>query len=616
MNRLQPIRHVAAVLLAAGAAHAQVELFGPWHDLAPAGGTFELYVAPGGDDLTGAIGDPNFPFRTISRALEFALVDLQGAVPVTINIFPGNYVAGLAGEGEQFPLRMPTHGICLESIDVQDRANAPAAIIGGGGIPFQQGAILFIDSYGNPEFPDSVVRGLDFQPTDAPFAIRMNPGAGIPIDTAVQFRDNYIHGEQCQGGIDLQLTGARTSLEVLEGNWIVTERGQGGVVGVRIAGNSTVASPVLRSNQIARFESNVEISGGPENCRPRLCSNIIQVAERNVSIAGASPILINNTIAYAFNFTTQQVVTGIEGNGSVELINNLIWNPLTGSGATAAVDITGVNVQVRIATVDEDTAPLGFTPMFASGDTHPGLAVFGGLPPCKDLHLALGSQLIDAGDPIAALAVLANPPFPASVINGVTVRRDVNLDVDRDPRMLDGPGGVLLGQVPDIGADEVTDTTLLARIAGVGAGNSIDECGSLRASAAVGGQLDHLTAVAITTPIAPGNIMSAFVFLGAGFQVDVAAGGGMVTNGGLFQNGFQPGIGQIALDLAPANAVLIGSNFQVGGGAFPVVIDTAVIPDALAEGELYLQALVGEVSPAGVLLNVRVSNRMYVELDR
>jgi hypothetical protein len=571
--------------------------------------SLELYVAPAGTPTPGP------SFTTITAALT-AATPLFGVIPVTINVFPGTYNAA---NGETFPFLIPAHGVCIESMDVQDPVLAPASIVGGGPIPGSAGAIIFVSSTGNTAFPDSLIRGLDLQPDSASFAIRVDPAGGSDaLERAVEIRDNFIHGTQCVFGIDLQTKTDDTTMDVVEGNWIVTEREQGGIVGVRIVDNGGVTSCVLRSNQIARFEDNVDITGPEKRCRPRLFSNLIQVAERNVNVTNASPILVNNTIAHAFNFTTQPTVFGITGNGTVDLVNNLIWNQQPGSNAVAAVDIDPALTVIRFLNNHvEDFTPT-VLPQFVSGPGHPGLGlVVGARPPVKDLHLAPTSPLIDAGNLFAYFDPANTPPIPVDSVNGMPIRRDVNLDVDYDPRALTFPGSIAAPFTPDIGGDEVTDGTRIARSLVVAApGIPMDAFGSLRAITNTGTTIDHQTSIDVTTPAVAGNTFTAFVFLGAGYNVTLPTALGTVANRSVFEDSLVPGIGQIAIDMAPTNAILISTGSLTGGGTFPVTVNTSPVAIGLDEAEMYLQTLVVETNALGATISVRVSNRMFLELNQ
>lgn len=609
-------------------ASAQIELFGNWHDLTPTGpATIELYVSPGGNDINGeasGINNPGAPFLTISGALSFALdamtinggTGLDGVLPVTINVFPGNYVAGAAGAGEIFPLRIPTHGISLESIGVMNVLLNPTEIIGSGPTS-SQNATIFVDEYGNPAFPDSVIRGLGIRPLGGA-GIVIAPGVTEPTDTAIEIRDNFIHGTQCQAGVLWEPGVTDVCQDILEGNIIVTEAPQGGVLGVSIDSPGVVTAILMRSNQVARFETNVEISGSAENCRPRLTSNLIQVAERNVVVNGAHPILIHNTIAWAFNYTTQPAVYGILGNGMVDLLNNLLWNPVAGSGAGQADDIgPGVIVVQFLANVVEDIAPTPL-PNFVQGNNNPGLFVaLGARPPCADIHLSLGSPMIDMGSTQAI--VNANGSIPSVAIQGVPVRLDVNLDVDYDPRALFSPAAVGGPILPDVGGDEVAGVLRLERTGVTAPALPVDVFGSLRASTVSGGNMDHLTALQLTTPTVAGNTYACFLFYCVGYDATRMTPSGLAFNRATHENSLFAGLGpvlQIALDLAGGFSLSIGSGSITGGGVLPMTVDPALIPLALDEADGYIQGLVIETDAAGGLVSLRMTNRTYLELNQ
>jgi hypothetical protein len=318
--RFTPI--AVALLFLAAPSHAQVEFFGRWHDLAPLGTTARFFVDAASPPGGGVPNNPNSPYRTVTEVLQDTFFQaVFGVLPITINVLPGRYDSNL---GQTFPIDLPAHGVCLEALGV-----VPAA----GAVEIRTiGSAIRVTSIGNSTLPPTVIRGLDIEAGAGSFAIDVTPNGSIGQTSAVEIRDNFIHGTNCQLGLRVLATSHR-AMEVIERNRIVTERSifpnsaqPPSTLGVRLQVTPN-SSPVMRSNEVARFDTNVQLLGG----RSRLLSNLIQVAEENVFVAGANPILVNNTIAFAARMTLGTTnVFGIRAvGGSVTMVNNLVFNPIS-----------------------------------------------------------------------------------------------------------------------------------------------------------------------------------------------------------------------------------------------------------------------------------------------
>ncbi len=703
-----------SALLLAGASFfaartsAQTTYFGPWVDTGSST-SIELYVdaVSGDDNNSGIVFDPAQPMRTLSATVAFANQLVAGGLAVTINVFPGTYGVG---NGEIFPIAFPDRGLTIEALGVEPGAGNRALLTPQGFqfAPGTRSATLLVDTFGAPTLPPSVIRGLEILTDGAANAVRIDPANPLPgtMESAVEVRDCFIHGLGGQPAVEVTNSAGHSIplMHEFESNVIVHDGPNGGAgkTGVRVFNTSPAPSSVMfRSNQIARFQTNLEVNPGiqspaqREQCRPRLFSNIIQVAQNNVVLTDCNALLVNNTIAYALNLSTTINAYGLLTSVASRhvLINNLFWNPSfdqnlnfvaaespaeaaiqIGSVGTIARDIwtngTPVDTQLSRNNCNEDGttwlmengAPdltdvriqprfAGSTALFAN-DAHPRFARLPALPNLpKDLHLSAFSLLIDAGTLAAVQDTI--PPINTPAISvetlgatGISVRRDVNLDVDLDPRL----GGVAM-LMPDIGGDEATDGTRLRRDVGAPLPERLDTIGNLRPLALNPNNIDHRTSLLIDMPAGANRNFLVMMFMGGGFEdgltIAEPVGGGLtrmhfVSNRSMYQSSVVniPGVvsGQLAFDpFTPGSTTSLGfavvpgsANILIPGGTTASflldppalglgvggVAPAATTPIFFDEGEVFVQAIVVEFDANGNVISGRITNRLPIEYNK
>src|SRR5262245_38770647 len=228
LRTLSPMVAPAARLLASaalvaatssGPVHAQ-ELLGKWDpQTLPAPQIhFAAYVSPTGLD-TNPGNSPGLPKRTINGVLTdtvFGFSVLIGAptILVTINVAPGTYDATPAGGGEVFPLKIPSHGVSLESwtdgnplVSPLDRPVLDVGVAGAG---------IWVDRIGDNSLPASVVQGLSIvRGLPAILVDPLGPTSPTdPIPVSCEIRGNRITSSPL--GIRLNTQPYLTSLYVVE----------------------------------------------------------------------------------------------------------------------------------------------------------------------------------------------------------------------------------------------------------------------------------------------------------------------------------------------------------------------------------------------------------------
>ena len=268
MNRKNPLLCAARssallILLSAStatSAWSQSEAFGEWE-----GASVEYYVDLPPNGMVGNPGTLAAPVPSITEALALAAANGDlGTVPVTINITdngPGTAYQPIAAGGfEVFPITIPAHGVTLEAYSVAS-ANGPLVTA----LPFGATETILIDAIGNPELPPSTIRGLDlwnsFQvPNSAVVRIDGAPNADGGR-MAPEIRDCRLTGEP-EFGIQI-LSSAGIQMEPLIERCVVEPVDPlFGTAGVDIVSDGGMLSPMLRSNELQRFATNVRIAGG------------------------------------------------------------------------------------------------------------------------------------------------------------------------------------------------------------------------------------------------------------------------------------------------------------------------------------------------------------------
>ncbi|MEM7308684.1 MAG: DUF1565 domain-containing protein [Planctomycetota bacterium] len=599
---------LAGALLAFSSTSRAQELYGRWEDdFAGVGETLEYYVSPSGDDLTGA-GTPDAPWRSITRALSLAqVIWLDPAVitpplsplpiQITINVAPGMYDAE---NGEVFPLRCPAFGLSLETWPNGSTAGGNRPVIDPA---FAETAIL-VDWVGNESIAPSVFQALEIQNT--PTGIHIEPSlltAGLEGVLAVEVRESFIH--DAGFGIHIVTGPGFRSTHVIEDNDIGDETAVQGA-GIREE-NSGVASTLYRSNRVQLYEFGIMIDGnGPTTTVPRLFSNFVQLGENLLEINDCSSFVVNNTIAFALDFTVIPEVNGVTiGGGFVQLHNNILWNPETPSGL-AAIDLTISGAGTTQATnLIEDNAG-GLTPGFVGGNIHPGFVA-------ADLHLLPTSAMIGAG-------TNAQVFDPADTVDSTTagslfVRTDFPVDNDMDTRLFlssveAGPAAVV-----DLGGDEFLGLNPAgAPECRITMPNTPTQDSRGHVLAQPGGTLSSSDWTGTFTLSGPPNGLW-FLLLGFGFFDAVADpnAGVVVPNGSVYQSLMVPtlpSMGSLQLDLIFQLNALNGS-FNVLGVSTVPALALGTAPTSFAEAELYLQMLTFDP----VTQRTAASNRQRVELN-
>ena len=621
----------AFALIASATAAAQAPAYGDWW---ATGG--ELYVSP-----TGTPAGPGTlaqPFRSISDITSTINLNTLTA-PLTINVLSGSYTAAT---GETFPIQLPAHGVSVEAFDLRTGGLPLVDAVNAGAME----TILF-STVGNAQLPDSVIRGLDIRNNSAMFnsaELRIDvpsPAQGAER-IAIEVRDCEISG-QASVAVDLVGQPGINFECMIERNRIFPRNGKEALagIGVRVLGSTAPTSPVIRSNQINSFPTNVSFLGGGLANQPRLQANFIQVGGVNVRVQDCAPFVVGNTIAFAF---------APGGARGLELINvpemtlahNLIWNPDHGGMGYDPVDVgpdfssfqNGDPIRGAWFNMDQDDdvytnvtltvglpnfGPLtGYTAGFVGLDFGAGAAL-------TDLHLAANSQMrelgatnleVAPGDPLWSASEV--PGLPASI----WVRRDHAHDVDFDARVS--------GLFVDIGADECVDllavtppdvsgtraATLRPRV-GTANTNDLDAIGNLH----VDGAGNWATEVEVLGT--PGDLV--LLISGVGFADTIAnpAGVGPATlvNKALFENilltsTIYPGMAtaaSLSTGFDPSNVVILTGGAIVAG-PLNIPFSFGALNPAFLEAEAHLQAVVLTVDANGGTV-IQTTNRISLDLN-
>ncbi|HKX46880.1 MAG TPA: DUF1565 domain-containing protein, partial [Planctomycetota bacterium] len=631
------------------------DLLGKWDTITlPPGQThIPVYASPNGLDTNSGLA-PNDAKRSITGALTDPTISLLVGLPgllVTINVAPGTYDAA---NGEVFPLTIPAHGLSLESWTegLTGPLDRPVVAVGF------SGPGIFVDRIGDNSLPPSVVQGLsitggipaiDVDPAPPPFEPKE------PIRIGVELRDNVITSSP--RGIRLNTQAYLASLYVVEDNDVggpvpVALGGVGGVGIEEECQEGAAASTLYRSNRIQLYEVDLSIEGfgGAIDdrlpCAPRIFSNFLQLAEFTARITNCDTFLVNNTLAFAVNYSGNMLAEGLRvTGGSLEHHNNILWNPDNAGGAfffpTMPVDelFTGVAFPnpptTNLVTDNGDPAP-----DFVGGNALTGASVFP-----IDLHLsATSAAAIGAGTnlrtlddsnliPEVAQTVRSwEVPIPGTApVATLVVRTDVNLDNDLEPRILNSGSPFEAGPLPlvDIGGDEFKVSVDI----GDGLPPVIDgrietvaRDGSAPATQDEHGNVVQQPGTTFTWNadlFLQGPASGVFAMFGGFGFLDTLPDPVLpvpTQNGSLYQNLFFDGLGWGCFALSPDTAITL----NLGAGAFDptgLFTDPATgdpfwrIPFAFTtqpfeEAEIFVQMLV--IDPAG---RFAFSNRKPLELN-
>jgi len=606
-----------------------MQWFGEWAAAVPA--ARQLYVSSG----LGAAGNPGTlaaPLDTISGALALATTNgWLGTVPVTINVMSGTYTF----PGEAFPIALPAHGVSIESYSL---AGAPRPIVDASLFPARDTFVF--NTLGTPALPDSVLRGLDIRniaqtanSTEVRIEVPlggMEPGQRV----APEIRNCIISGG-ASVGVDIVSTEDVIMEAVVERNEIRFEMSKEPVpaIGVRVTGGTAPSSPVIRSNYIESFQTNVLFTGGGNTNQPRLQANFIQVGEINVSCDSCEPTITGNTIAFAFEPSGAAAGITWTGIAQMTLANNLIWNPAHGAMFTNPPDIVGSLANFLMGdplrgawfNYDEDdilaTAGLPFVNLgpLTTGPLTPDFVGGGGSGATPvDLHLFPTSGLREmAFIPEHALGFSGFGPLvvfgaPAPIV----VRRDHSFDIDFDAR--------ISGFGTDVGADEVTAIlgpvassgtrgASIAPTVGSASGSDIDIIGSLLPTPAGTWSTD------VDLIGTPGDLV--MLISGVGFfdlTTDPAFPGPLLENTAVFQNlladgSVVPGMlttASFSLDIV-GGSVTVGFALIPASGSVPMNVNFGAVNPAFLEAEAHLQAVFFD--PTATL--IQTTNRLSLDLN-
>ena len=597
---------VAVLLSVPQAALAQSQAFGDWEGV----DSIEVYV-----DASALTGDGSFnlPYGSITEALQdLDQTGALGAVDVTLNLFPTDDYS--VQNGETFPIDLPAHGVTIETHYAV--GGMAARITNGGTTQPGVSSLLRVDAVGNEALSPSVMRGLELENmwgTAAPTAaIRVDPlSSDVPGRIAPEIRDCRIGGEP---NIGVDIIGVANVLNetVLDHNDIIqSDPSLGNTVGVRIDGTDGIAmAPLLRSNRVEEFRTNVDVFGGADLNQTRLQSNVIVEGDAGVTVDDAAPWLSSNTIVDAR-------VAGLSWSNTVTELgftHNLLWNP-------QAPDVVGnmgiFNNQpaerMELWNFSEDGGLLvnqifGNTP---SNITNPDFVNAG----AGDYRLADTSPLRDVGEAAFVVAPALEAALTSTIstaIGDVSIRRDVAYDRD-------GLSRVQVFQ-PDIGAYELGAGGVLDATKGLAGStasgvNPIDAFGNLMPDA--NGAWN--TSVTVTGP--PGTIYAVYGALA--FDDETMSSERVdVENRALYQNEFYeiPSAGTSSrftsgLSSAPGDSMLLATGMLGAAGPSGLASQDVALtlgaynPD-FEEGEVYVQALMLANGQMGT------SRRLVIELNQ
>ena len=436
-----------------------------------------------------------------------------------------------------------------------------------------------------------------------------DPLIDVPGRIAPEIRDCRIGGEP---NIGVDIIGVANVLNetVLDHNDIIqSDPSLGNTVGVRIDGTDGIAmAPLLRSNRVEEFRTNVDVFGGADLNQTRLQSNVIVEGDAGVTVDDAAPWLSSNTIVDAR-------VAGLSWSNTVTELgftHNLLWNP-------QAPDVVGnmgiFNNQpaerMELWNFSEDGGLLvnqifGNTP---SNITNPDFVNAG----AGDYRLADTSPLSDVGEATFVVAPALEAALTSTIstaIGDVSIRRDVACDRDGLSRVQ--------GIQSDIGAYEsgaggVLDATKgLAGSTAPGV-NPIDAFGNLVPDA--NGAWN--TSVTVTGP--PGTIYAVYGALA--FDDETTSSERVdVENRALYQNEFYSAGNASSkftsgLSSAPGNSMLLatgmlGAAGPTGLASQDVALTLGAYNSDFEEGEVYVQALMLSNGQMGT------SRRLVIELNR
>lgn len=642
--KLQTSLFACAIGAAISPCLAAQDLLGHWDaaTMVPTQAAYSLYVDAAN---TGpADGSVNNPYPTITDALVNWVYPFHGhptynpgVTPVpfnfSINVKDGTYAT------ETWPLELPANGVSLESwFDEDSGPDARAILQPGGGVE-----AIRVNWLGIEELFPSVIQGLQIEGGTRGILVdpaQLSTPGTEPV--SVEIRDNIILGSFT--GIELQTRAHWASLYVIEGNEIGDNLTAPGKKQPMSNGNAAVlerceqyaaASTLYRSNRAQLYDTIIDILSvadpinGNLPCVPRIFSNHFQLGETIVSTDNCDTFLINNTLAFAVNYGATPVPTTLSvTGGQLEYHNNIVWSPDTAFPYFAASPTDEVIPAGTIATTNLvfDVTPAAL-PFMASGDFLP--VPYAGL---MDLHLTAGSvNAIGLGTNDSA-ADMANDTvrswqFDTVPVGIMTVRTDVNLDVDYDSRISNS--GVVNGAeaVPtvDIGGDEFKFEIVPGR-----------RNGRLEMTRRDGTAPDTQNALGVVIPDEfpmPGSIDRSWsvelfadgpanglfiIYAGFGFDetiLDVQAGGPTITtqNDHVYQNLFLDvfSLGSLGVDPDPAITLNLGSGAfdAMGVGSFPVNFYFDDL--SYLEAETHFQMVI--LDPATGRWSL--SNRLKVELD-
>ncbi len=617
LRRLGRAALVLASTLTLNASLQAQELLGRWEDV-PNDLSLELFVSPTGSDLTGT-ATPSNPVRSITAALNLTQVlfldpvifnnpvQQPNPIRITINVAPGSYSAST---GEVFPLRMPAHGLSLETW-----AGGSASLLDRPRIDAGQSVAIQVDWIGAESMPATVIQTLEIQ--NASIGILIDPSLVSPqftavpvVPLAVEIRQNYIH--DCQQGIELTTVEDSRSTYVIEDNDIGDNSLISGIA--ILEENQGTASTLYRSNRIQCYEEGIRVTGvSAEDTVPRLFSNFIQIGENLVTIRNCNSFVINNTVAFAMDFTFVSSVSGISlQGGSCRLANNIIWCPVTTFG-TPATDLTNSGAILTSITNLIEDSPGGLTPGFIISDLHPGQAA-------ANLHLGSNSMMIAAGtnSEVAAPVVTTRSTQAGTMV----VRTDVSVDNDLDGRVF--LSAVEAGPTArvDIGGDEFvalqSDGDRECRIT-LPASSNQDRFGNLIALPISPATPTLRTWQANLQLSGPPNA-SWTLIQGYGYfdQITDPALQVPTQNGSIYQNLLAgsafgiPSLGNVSVDLSGAHYILISGTFNDTGTTTLANFDMAKnINVSFQETELNLQMITNDPATG----RIAASNRIKVEFN-
>ncbi|MCP5022761.1 MAG: hypothetical protein GY930_13430 [bacterium] len=541
------------------------------------------------------------------------------------NAFAGRATINLAGGSYTTSVGMRGHGIALEAWPKSAAlASSPVVIEDAVG---STSPILRIDSEGPSDLPDTIIRGIVFQPR----LQSMQPTViGLSIDAGVLEEPLAVEVTRCRFqnllvGVSIVSTLSPISNNhmIYDNDFFQTEFEEGlpnASVAIDIVSNGTSCT-LVRSNRITRWGTGVSVlaeEGGSAN--PRIMSNTMQLCKTGVRAVDADVHATNNTIAFMLDFGSGSSTCFSQSRGRLDLFNNVLWNVAGApTGIRQSLALTGAPLLTASSNLTSPLAPSagsvpGATlPGFVGGNTHPGKAT------PSDLHLALGSMLIDAGDD-AAIGNFSSPTTPALAASSGASRIDVSMDVDRDPRWFGGR--------TDVGADEfcnmvglagVRNMPLRIEISNSTVGATWDSLGNLLPDA----NGSYVVDIDVTGPP-----MGFFGLFGGLIYMDTtSAGMTIVENKMVYQNLLHPW-GNVLCDLTSgfSSALFMGLYLPQGGMAAPtstvqldangqgkIRLDFGSVAPSHFESEVALQATMFDVfSTTGELRN---SNQLLVELN-